>query len=117
MAANSICHVEWAVTDMDRAKAFYGGLFGWTFTDAGPDYALFATPEGPGGGLDRVDSVDGTISSPQAYVQVEDIDAAIAKAKDLGGGLIREKTDIGGGLGSYARINDPDGSPIGLWSQ
>lgn len=33
-----IDYVELAVTDVEAAKRFYGDVFGWEFTDYGPDY-------------------------------------------------------------------------------
>ena len=40
-ADRKIDYVEFNVSDIARAKAFYGGAFGWTFTDYGPDYCEF----------------------------------------------------------------------------
>jgi uncharacterized protein len=114
MTVNAFCHIEWAVTDMDRAKAFLGGLFSWTFTDMDGGYTLFSTPEGPGGGLEKAATVTPAVASPQVYVHVEEIDATIAQARDLGGGALVERTEIPG-IGWYARITDPDGNPICLW--
>lgn len=36
-----INYIEFQVRDLARAKAFYGGVFGWTFTDYGPTYCEF----------------------------------------------------------------------------
>src|SRR5215210_5796803 len=36
-----IDYVEFDVTDVARAKKFYGDVFGWTFKDYGPDYCEF----------------------------------------------------------------------------
>ena len=36
-----IDYIEMAVSDIERARAFYGGTFGWTFTEYGPDYCEF----------------------------------------------------------------------------
>ena len=32
------CWIELFSSDTDKAEAFYGSLFGWTFENAGPDY-------------------------------------------------------------------------------
>ena len=32
-----IDYIEFPVTDVARAKQFYGAVFGWTFEDYGPD--------------------------------------------------------------------------------
>ena len=43
-------YVEFSVSDIARAKAFYGAIFGWTFTDYGPTYTSFID-NGLGGGF------------------------------------------------------------------
>lgn len=40
-ADRKIDYVEFNVTDIGRAKAFYGDAFGWTFTDYGEAYCEF----------------------------------------------------------------------------
>src|SRR5690606_20621528 len=41
----TINYVEFTVPDVAAAKRFYGEVFGWTFTDYGPDYASFAAAD------------------------------------------------------------------------
>ncbi len=36
-----IDYIEFAVTALERSKAFYGGAFGWRFTDYSPSYCEF----------------------------------------------------------------------------
>ena len=33
--AGEVVHVEFPSEDVDRAQAFWSGLFGWSFADAG----------------------------------------------------------------------------------
>ena len=40
-AHHKINYIEFAATDVARAKQFYSSVFGWTFEDYGPDYASF----------------------------------------------------------------------------
>ena len=47
------------------------------------------------------------------YVQVDDINAYIAKSEALGGKMLVPKIDIP--TGSFAWISDPDGNTVGLW--
>ena len=35
-------YVEWPARDIDAVQAFYEQVFGWTFTDYGPDYRAFS---------------------------------------------------------------------------
>jgi hypothetical protein len=48
------------------------------------------------------------------YIEVEDLAAATAKAKSLGGTVIKDVTEIPG-MGSFSIILDPTGAAIGLW--
>jgi uncharacterized protein len=44
-----IDYVEFVVTDIPRARAFYEKAFGWTMTDYGPEYCAFADGRLEGG--------------------------------------------------------------------
>ncbi len=113
MNANSICHVEWSSTDLERTKAFLWGLFGWEFQTFTPDYMLFTTPSGPGGGISEVKEVRAG-TSPVVYVAVEAIQPYLEEAVELGGGVAASRTEIPG-MGWFAHIADPDGNIIGLF--
>ena len=50
--ANPFVHVELNTTDVAKAKAFYGKLFGWKLEDvemAGEGYTMINVVRGPGG--------------------------------------------------------------------
>src|ERR1700733_2393131 len=54
-----INYIELAATDIEAAKKFYSSVFGWTFTDYGPDYASFsANAAGLDSGFYRADPHD-----------------------------------------------------------
>jgi predicted enzyme related to lactoylglutathione lyase len=38
---NKIMYVEFHASDLERTKAFFEKVFGWAFTDYGPDYTSF----------------------------------------------------------------------------
>jgi predicted enzyme related to lactoylglutathione lyase len=44
-----IDYLELPVTDVAEAKRFYSTVFGWSFTDYGPDYTCFADGRLSGG--------------------------------------------------------------------
>ncbi|HVU35053.1 MAG TPA: VOC family protein [Opitutaceae bacterium] len=46
---NQICYVEFHASDLERTKAFFSTVFGWVFTDYGPDYCAFGSPDFGGG--------------------------------------------------------------------
>lgn len=49
-----------------------------------------------------------------AYVDVDDLDAATAKVKELGGTVNQDSTEVPN-MGRFAIITDPSGATIGLW--
>ncbi len=114
MVKHSVCHIEWSCTDLERTKEFLVNLFGWKFTSWGENYLLFNTPEGPNGGIMRVDSVTPG-KSPYIYIEVEDIEPYLEKAKELGGGIDTPKKEIPK-VGWFAHITDPDENIIGLFA-
>jgi predicted enzyme related to lactoylglutathione lyase len=115
MPKHAIGHIEWSSTDLERTKTFLAGLFEWEFQNWGPEYITFRPKEGPGGGLMKVDRVKAG-SSPVVYIEVEEIEPLLNKAKELGGGVAVPKTEISG-MGWYAHLTDPDGNIVGLYQE
>ena len=114
---NGICHIEIPSRDFDKAKKFYGELFGWEFNLMGDmDYMTFKPPDGPGGGFDKSREV-----SPQSgialYVEVESIETIIEKARGLGGKCVKDKTQITPEYGYYAVLTDLENNQVCLWAQ
>ncbi|MFZ1992581.1 MAG: VOC family protein [Solirubrobacteraceae bacterium] len=117
------CFVDTLTADVDAAKTFYGGIFGWEF--AGPG----AMPDDPPGQyfIARVDGDDvagfGTLpagserDAPSAWtthVSVESADDAAARAAAAGGTLLVEPFDVPP-AGRMAVIADPAGAVLGVW--
>jgi len=114
MAKHSFCHIEWTVTNLERARKFYGGLFDWTFEAWGENYLMFNTPaKDLGGGFELKSAVQAG-ASPVVYIDVEDIEPYLEKAVALGGSVMTPKGDIPN-IGWYAIIKDPDGNAVGLF--
>jgi len=116
--ANPFVHVELGTTDIDKAKSFYRSLFDWQLADVemggGMTYTMIKVgEEGTGGGMMK-HPVPGAPSAWLAYVLVDDIAAATAKAKSLGATIMRDVTEVPG-AGSLSIIIDPTGAVLGLW--
>lgn len=112
--ANPFVHVELNTTDLGKAKEFYGKLFDWTLEDV-PDmgYTIIKVGEGTGGGMMK-HPVPGAPSAWLAYVGVDDINAATAKAKSLGASVMKDVTEIPG-VGWFSVILDPTGAALALF--
>ena len=103
---------ELGVGDVDRARAFYGSLFGWEFGGAG-EGASINTPNIPGGihGGDEG-------ASPYVFFRVDDLDAALERVRELGGdeGDYRsdDDPDTVARFGRFVLCKDDQGSGFGL---
>jgi hypothetical protein len=114
---NAFVHVELNTTDVDKAKAFYGGLFAWTLEDVpmGPmgNYTVIKVEKGTGGGMMK-HPVPGAPSAWLAYVEVADIAAATQQAKSLGATIMQDSIEVPG-MGWFSILTDPTGAALGLW--
>ncbi len=110
----SIVHIELPVKDRDRAKKFYGDLFGWKFQDMPEmDYTLFETANGPGGGL-FVPQEGQYDKGALNYILVEDVDAKSKEIEAAGGAVIGPKVEVPG-QGWFAVFKDPEGTTLAIW--
>ncbi|MEV7562971.1 VOC family protein [Streptomyces sp. NPDC089795] len=106
---------ELGVGDAERARTFFGGLFGWTFGPGSSDGGGFAirTPNVPGGLHDNDPG-----ARPYLFFEVDDMAAAVEQVRALGGSI--DDIDLGGGAESIARFgrfrlcHDDQGTPFGL---
>src|SRR5207249_4665165 len=104
---------ELHAADTEAAKQHYGELFGWTTTQAMENYEIFNIGETMAGGLYAKDD-DAPGAYWLAYLAVDDVDAATAKAQELGGGVTIQPADIEG-MGRFSVVTDPTGAAIGLY--
>ena len=115
--ANPFVHVELNTQDVAKAKSFYQSLFAWTLNDVdmggGMTYTLIAVGEGTGGGMMQ-QMKPGAPSIWIAYVLVDDVAAATAKAKSLGAKVMQDVTPVMD-MGSFSIIVDPTGAHLGMW--
>ena len=115
--ANPFVHVELATTDIAKAKSFYQSLFAWKLNDVemggGMTYTMIEVGEGTGGGMMK-HPMPGAPSAWLAYVLIDDIKAATAKARSLGAEIVRDVTEVPN-AGSFSIIIDPTGAALGLW--
>ena len=112
--AGTLVHFELVAGDTKRAMDFWSGLFGWSFQgwgdDAPMEYNMTEAGGGPGG---AIYPAEGDERQPIVYFDTEDIDADVAKIKELGG-QAEAKMPIPG-VGWFARAKDTEGNPFSLF--
>jgi predicted enzyme related to lactoylglutathione lyase len=114
--SNRIMWLELASTDIPASAKFYADLFGWPIVkDEQMDYTMTAFEgDETGIGFSPIDEAQGvTPGSVLVYVDVADIDAAIARAKELGAPVDLDKTEIPT-VGWMAVFGDPGGNRIAV---
>ena len=113
--ANVIDYVQFAVDDLEQAKAFYGKALGWAFNDYGPDYAGIKHPDNPGqefGGFSPntpASRGEGVL----ALVRTQNADEALASVLDAGGRIRVEMHEYPGGR--RFTFADPSGNVLGVY--
>ena len=114
--SNKIMWVEMASTDVPASAKFYADLFGWPMvTDEKMDYTMTAFEgDETGVGFPAVNEEQGyAAGSVIVYVDVADVDAAIARAKELGAPIFMDKMEIPT-VGWMAIFGDPGGNRIAV---
>jgi uncharacterized protein len=123
---NKVVHFEIPYENEERAKKFYQNVFGWqivkmpdmdysmvTTVDSDPQTMRPKTPGAINGGMIRKDP---TGPYPMIIIDVENVDAHVAKVQASGGKVVMPKIPVGE-YGYYARVSDPEGNIIGIWEE
>ena len=106
-----IDYIEFAVLDLEEAKRFYATVFGWSFTDYGPDYTSFADGR-LAGGFFKAEAVQP--GGPLVVVYALDLEQVEETVVTNGGTIIKETFEFPGGRRFHFR--DPSGYELAVWS-
>jgi hypothetical protein len=116
-----VVHFEIIGNDGDKLRSYYSELFGWEFGDTiGPtNYAV--VPRDGNTNADGVGIGGGVGTGPEGYgghvtfyVEVPDVEAALAKAESLGGTRTMGPHKMSEPEIEIALFTDPEGHTIGL---
>ena len=115
-----VVHFEVIGKDGEKLRGYYAELFDWNIDANNPmKYGVIQREEnttdegvGIGGGVGvGPDGYDGHLTF---YVQVPDVEAALAKAEELGGTRVMGPDEVPGGGMIIGMFNDPEGHVVGL---
>ncbi len=122
-----VLHFEVMGNDGEKLRSFYGDMFGWEFDDppmgSGDGVGDYKTVdreknlgpngEGIGGGIGTTpEGYDGHLTF---YVHAPDVEAALAKAEELGGKRMMGPDKIGEAM-EIGLFTDPEGNTVGVVS-
>ncbi len=110
------------VSDLERAKSFYTGMFGWKYEPLA-EYDAEAYWQILAGDAAAVNGA--LVGSPGRetprgrtsllYLHVSDLEQSVDRARGLGGSVVLGRTKISESGGSFAIVADPEGNELGLW--
>lgn len=107
---NPICHVEIGCRDLAKTSEFFSKLFDWQMSPMGPA-AMIQAGGGIGGHITSLGHEPHKYTI--FYVGVENVQAYLDKATELGGKLLVPPVPIP--TGTFAWFADPEGNTIGLF--
>ena len=107
-----IDYVEYTATDIEATKNFFTTVFGWRFTDYGPEYTAFEDGR-LNGGFAKADAASG--GSPLVVIYATDLEAVKDAVTNNGGTIARDTYEFPGGRRFH--FNDPNGNELAVWSE
>lgn len=108
--------IDLTTSDLDRARDFYGTVFGWTFESAGPEYGGYVNAAKDGHPVAGLMANNPQWLSPDTwtiYFHTADVNATAAKVRAAGGCCLDPMEVPAKGFMSLA--SDPTGAMFGLW--
>ena len=110
--AHPVIHAEIRSEDPDATRDFFAALFGWTYSDgAFPGYTFVDT--GVEGALPTaIGPLQGGADAVLFFVGVDDVEATLARAEELGGNIIQPAQQV---LGvTFGVFADAHGHAVGV---
>ena len=111
------CWVDLGVDDIDKARAFYGGLLGWDIQPGPPEaggYAICLLRGRPAAGIGPKMGPAEMPTVWTTYLAADSADDIAAKVKTAGGQLLTDLMDVMD-AGRMAIAADPAGAVFGIW--
>ena len=114
-----VVHFEIIGKDAKKLQSYYSELFGWKIDADNPmNYGIVqrdgnVSPDGIGIGGGVAGGPDGYEGHVTFYIEVPDVEAALAKAESLGGSRMMGPENVMEGL-TLGQFSDPEGHVIGV---
>jgi len=106
-----IDYIEFPAGDIVASKRLFADVFGWEFTDYGPDYTSFSDGRLSGGF-----TTDGAVGTggPLVVLYASALETIKSNVAAHGGTITRDTFEFPGGRRFHFR--DPNGNELAVWS-
>ena len=113
--AHPVVHAEIRSQDPDATRRFFADLFGWKVASEGafPGYTFIDTGV-DGGTFVAISPRQSAEDEVLFFVAVENVEATLARAQDLGGSIVQPAQHVPGT--SFGVIADAQGHKVGVAS-
>ena len=113
--AHPVVHAEIRSQDPDATRRFFADLFGWKIASEGafPGYTFIDTGA-QGGTFVAISPRQSTEDEVLFFVAVDDVEATLARAEQLGGSIVQPAQHVPGT--SFGVFADPQGHKVGVAS-
>ena len=113
--AHPVVHAEIRSQDPDATRRFFADLFGWKIASEGafPGYTFIDTGA-QGGTFVAISPRQSTEDEVLFFVAVEDVEATLARAEQLGGSIVQPAQHVPGT--SFGVFADAQGHRVGVAS-
>lgn len=112
--SHSIVHIEFPAEDRGKLGQFYSNIFGWELQEFPEmNYTTFSSGEGSLGGGFASFSEANPQGAVIAYIDVDDVQAALDAIEAQGGKTLMPPMDVPG-VGTIAHFSDPSGNRVAV---
>ncbi len=109
------CWMDVSASDIDAAKLFYAGIFGWSYSDQGEQFGGYHIADRDGHATAGVAPLmEGSAPAWTVYIATDDIDTTAKAVTENGGTVVAGPMDIND-AGRMLIALDPAGLPFGAW--
>lgn len=109
-----IDYLELPAADLERAKAFYSEVFGWSFQDYGPDYCAFNDGRLDGGFFRSELRASAGRGSALVVIYADDLESTRQRITDHAGTIVKDIFSFPGGRRFH--FADPNGNELAVWT-
>ena len=113
-ADQKIDYLELPAQDFDAVQSFYESVFGWQFTDYGPEYRAFSDGRLDGGFYKSSLQSRTENGSTLIVFYAKDLEATLARVREAGAQILVDIFSFPGGR--RFQFADPHGNELAVWS-
>ena len=114
-AHEKLNYVEFPARDLAATKAFFQSVFGWSFTDYGPDYTAFAGQGLDGGFFTSSYRARSNQGSALLVFYSANLAETLRKVEAAGGEILQPIYEFPGGRRFH--FAEPSGNEFAVWSE